>query len=148
MSNYSFMKSGVNLLDEGVSTDEVKKIQAMVMSFMDKALIDIAVYVEHTGRQEITPRDIKLGLKSETFKFMQRPDISQDIQKWTEYLEEETSDSECEEETIMNGTSEEFTKGECKCHICAFINSVEKKWDSWVPNEGLENILKNAVDKI
>ena len=148
MSNYSFMKSGFNLVEEGVGNEQVKQIQALVMSFMDKALHDIAIYVEHCGREEITPQDIKLGLKSETFKFMQRPDALQNIEKWKEYLDEETSDSESEEEMVVNAPSTEpYDLVKCRT-ICESMKSVEKKWKEWIPNEGIEMILKNAIDKI
>jgi len=142
------MKSGFNLVEEGVDNEQVKQIQALVMSFMDKALHDIAIYVEHCGREEITPQDIKLGLKSETFKFMKRPDATKNIEKWREYLEEEMSDSGSEEETVINTESTEaYDLIKCRA-ICESMKSVEKKWKEWIPNEGIEMILKNAIDKI
>jgi len=150
-SNYSFMKSGFNnLQEEALGEEEINNLNALVYAFMEKAIISADKYVQHSGRDTITKQDIKLGLKAETFKFLQRDNIMESIGKWQEILAED-DDSEDEEELssiINNAEYVEFKKSICACKSCTFFNGIEEKWEKWVPNSQMEQILKNAVLRI
>ena len=150
-SNYSFMKSGFNnLQEEALGEEEINNLNALVYAFMEKAIISADKYVQHSGRDTITKQDIKLVLKAETFKFLQRDNIMESIGKWQEILAED-DDSEDEEELssiINNAEYVEFKKSMCACKNCTFFNGIEEKWEKWVPNSQMEQILKNAVLRI
>tara|TARA_B110000967_G_C18844585_1_gene541276 strand:- start:868 stop:1320 length:453 start_codon:yes stop_codon:yes gene_type:complete len=144
-SNYGFMKSGVSTLEEQpLTSDEINNLYAMVYSFMEKALISADKYVQHSGRTIITKRDIQLGLKSETFKFIQRPDFMTDIQRWRTILQEEESDEEVES-SIADGDYVEFTESSCNCSECEDFNTIEVRWTGWEPHNQIETILKRAI---
>tara|TARA_B110000977_G_C10829591_1_gene397498 strand:+ start:105 stop:563 length:459 start_codon:yes stop_codon:yes gene_type:complete len=148
-SNFGFMKSGFNNLNEPVTNEMINNINALVFAFMEKAMISADIYVKHSGRNTITKKDIELGLKSETFKFLTRENLTNDIDKWLDILKEESSSEDDEEyEEIINEDYVEFTKSNCSCKICVFFNSVEDKWKEWEPCNQIEFILKNGVDKI
>ena len=149
-SNYSFMKSGFNLLESEVLSEEtINNLHALVYAFMEKAIISADKYVRHSGRNTITKKDIKLGLKSETFKFLKRENFLEDINRWSEILDEEISEEDEEMDTIVNNTEYvEFRKSSCGCSNCSFFNEIEEKWDAWEPHNQIEHILKNAVLKI
>ena len=119
--------------------------------FMEKAIYAADKYVTHAGRTVITKTDIKLGLKSETFKFLKRENFIDDVKKWQEIIAEEEEDVEdlIELESIVsNSTYVKFTKSECTCETCKCFNGIEDKWDEWTPQNQIEIILKNAVLKI
>lgn len=144
---YGFMKSGFNNLNESLSNEMIENVHALVYAFMEKAMLSADVYVRHSGRNTITKKDIELGLKSETFKFLQRENILEDINKWQEILQEdEDTEDEAELEEIINKNEYvEFTKSNCSCKNCEFFNSIEDKWDSWEPQNQIEHILKGAL---
>lgn len=147
-TNYGFMKSGFNNLDESpLTTEEIANLQAMVYSFMEKALITADKYVQHSGRTTITKRDIQLGLKSETFKFIQRPDFMNDIQRWRTILQEEDSGDEVES-SIDNRDFVPFSESTCACDDCVDFSNIDSRWSEWEPTNQIETILKNAIFSI
>lgn len=150
-SNYNFMKSGFNMLEqEPLSEEMIENLYALVYAFMEKAISTADKYVRHSGRNTITKQDIQLGLKAETFKFLKRENFMEDIKKWQEIMaEDEDEEDLIEIESVVNDTEYvEFKKSECKCEDCTFFNEIEEKWDAWEPHNQIELILKNAVLKI
>ena len=151
-SNYTFMKSGFNMLEqEPLSEEMIENLYALVYAFMEKAIVSAEKYVNHSGREVITKQDIKLGLKSETFKFLHRENFLEDINKWKEILTEEENDEDLVEfESMIANNSEhvDFKKSGCSCTNCTFFNEIEEKWAAWEPHNQIELILKNAVLKI
>ena len=157
MSNYSFMKSGFNnLTSETLDNDMINNLYSLVYTFMEKAMHSADTYVKHSGREVITKEDIQLCLKYETFTFLQRPNIMDEVSKWKEILSEELEeDTEEDSEEIINNdiivnddNYVPFKKSECSCNLCKEINQIENKWNDWVPHNQIEIILKNAVLKI
>lgn len=151
-SNYKFMKSGFNMIEqEPLSEEMIENLYALVYAFMEKAIISAEKYVSHSGRAIITKQDIKLGLKSETFKFLQRENFMEDIKRWREIINEDENPEEdlVEFESIVsNSEYVDFKKSVCECSNCKFFNEIEEKWATWEPHNQIELILKNAVLKI
>ena len=153
-SDYSFLKSGFNNLVEPDTPDQntLLTVSSLVTAFMDSALREATTYVEHSGRNGITKQDIIISLKSETFKFLNRPDINNNVQKWREIIQQEQdndedySDSENEDEEDQLEEIQEFTKSKCQCKLCNELNNVEHKWDQWCPQTPIEKILKKVID--
>ena len=151
-SDYSFLKSGFNNLIEPSKPDEetLLTVSSLVTAFMDNALRESATYVEHAKRNGITQRDIILSLKAETFKFLNRENINENVQKWRGVIEQENDEySESDDEDIDNGNLEpinEFKKSECLCELCNEINNIEFIWENWVPQKPIEKILKKVID--
>lgn len=149
-ANFGFMKSGFNNINEPLSSEMIENVHALVYAFMEKAMLAADVYVRHSGRNTITKKDIELGLKSETFKFLQRENVMENINKWREILQEdEDTEDEAELEEIINKNEYvEFTKSNCSCKNCEFFNGIEDKWDSWEPHNQIECILKGSVQRL
>ena len=145
------MKSGFNTLDQAPLSEEmVENLYALVYAFMEKAISTADKYVNHSGRTTITKKDIKLGLKTETFKFLKRANFMEDIKRWQEIMAKEEDEEDLLEFESMVSNSEyvEFKKSECACGNCKFFNEIDEKWDAWEPHNQIELILKNAVLKI
>lgn len=157
-TDFSFMKSGFNNLvqpDTGPNPEMVLFIQSLVLSFTECALNTASEYVTHCGRNGITPADIKLCLKYETFKFLNRNDVNDKMEKWKEFINEEIDEySDSDTEQINNEEMDllddkiihKFSKSTCKCGKCLEINNVTEKWLTWEPTTPLELALKNVLD--
>ena len=157
MSDYSFLKTGHNLIETNTNNKELEtNVKALVFSFVENAIKGAEIYVEHGNRNSITPEDINLCLKVETFKYLQRENIGDSIQKWKNIINEE--DDDLEEDTLEdddnleddddNFEEDAFSKNDCKCINCRMMNDINMYWEQWIPGEGLETILKNAIDKV
>jgi hypothetical protein len=157
-SDYSFLKSGFNNLVEPSKPDEetLLTVSSMVTAFMDNALREADKYVQHANRNGITKEDIVLALKSETFKFLNRPDVNNNVQKWREILEEERdneediededdSDEYMEKEEVDEPINE-FKVSECQCQLCQEINNIDNLWVNWSAQTPIEKILKKVID--
>ena len=156
MSNYSFMKSGFdNINSNEMDNNMLDNLYSLIYAFMEKSMVSADTYVKHSKREIITKEDIQLTLKYETFKFLHRPNIFDDVARWKEILleeidEGEEEDKETEELDIVADNKDyvPFRKSECSCEVCAEINDIEGKWDEWEPHNQIEIILKNAVLKL
>ena len=148
-TDYSFMKSGFNNV-LGTSSDTKTTIQSIFLGFTEFAMKDAATYVEHCGRNIVLKEDIKLGLMTETFKFLKRNNNQEKVQNWREYLNnpsDNEEDYESDEDVIVNDQEEVFTYSKCKCNLCFNFNSIENFWKSWVPQNDIEIILKKTIDQ-
>ena len=62
----------------------------------------------------------------------------------------ESKCGECEEDReieVVNDLCEDsFKKSECNCEICKGVNVVVERWDHWIPQTALENVLKNVIN--
>ena len=75
MSDFSFMKSGFNMLESNDENME-QNVTVLVATFMTEGVKHAAHYIKHhKTRDVITPEDIKRGMMLEVFLFNNRPDL-------------------------------------------------------------------------
>lgn len=154
-----------------VDQDSVENVMAIVLSFMENAIHDAGTYVEHSGRNIISKKDIRMALQAETFEYMNREDIDGSLLYYKEEVnkdieshkgssyEDSDRDSDCdsvhdidEVETFLNKKfvkdteMEEYTKSLCKCPICKRMNHAVIKWKTWTPTTDIERIFKKVID--
>jgi len=150
--DFSFMKSGNNIIDNDVGNAEKIRITAILTTYMQEAVKSAAIYVEHSERKIITPKDIQLGLKMEIFLFMKKELKKEIIENEKEIIkdfysnlteEEEEDDSE-----YITNETEDYKISNCKCGKCVQMNLTNKLWNSWKPETNLEHILKKNIDLI
>ena len=172
MADYSFLKSGFNTLiekdRETACPDElILRVKSILFSFMEKGIKQAEVYIEHSGRNNITKEDLKICLQAETFDYLSRPDILDSVQKWRRIILEDDDDGDEEEgEDVEEDVEEEdepvepepehistdeskldvFLKSTCKCELCEKLNNIDTVWNAWTPQEGIETILYNAIN--
>ena len=162
MSDYSFMKSGSNMVRTNPELDEntEQNIMSMLTLFTSNALINASEYIKICGRNGITKEDIKYGLIFEVFEFIKNPNLLDDLNEVEEELLKEDTDNDEDWEDVDENDNiipenklDEFSRID--------INNVEAKdkdfvikyhnyydsWDDWVPSNQLETILKDAIDK-
>jgi len=163
MSDYSFMKSGVNNLEENEANTE-KEIVAVILHFMENATRSASIFVDHSKRNAITVEDVKRGLMLEIFLFSKRVDIKQDIIRIKNELDDEDEDDESNEDDDNNEGDEsneddsdyicpddevmEFKESLCECAMCKCLNNVYDRWGKWTPISPIEIIMKKHIEKM
>ena len=146
MTDYSFMKSGFNNLNGGV--DE-RDIVSIISTFMVNSLKHCDIYVRHSNRNGITKEDLKRGLMLEVFLFFKRDNLVNNIEEMKRCLyQEEEEEEELDDLLMEDDEMDEFKLSRCDCAICKCMNGIYERWDSFVPNSPIENILKTHIDNI
>ena len=152
MSDYSFMKSGVDNLE---SKDEtLENVGSMVMVFMENAIKSADIYVKHAKRKEITPEDIKRGLMLEVFFMKNRPNMveqCEDMKKTIQDIireEEEIIINEEDYQDEENKEDEVFSESTCDCPMCGCFNTIYTRWEGFTPELPLEKILASHINTI
>ena len=151
MSDFTFMKSGFNQLQE---TDDLEKeITTLVATFANEGLKHASHYLKHhEERKVILPEDLKRGMMLEVFLFNKRPDLNDKLKEIKEIIyhydkdEDEDEEDEDEEEDVSENVT--YSENKCTCAICKCINSIHQRWENWTPNSGFELILKKSIDEI
>ncbi len=148
--DYSFMKSGfTNEVNQ--QFDIEKQAKELITMYTYNALNSAAIYIEHAGRDKITPEDIKRALMLEIFLFTNR-DVNQDIidfkNKLFETIDAEEGDDKEEENNDDKQGIVAFYESECDCAMCKCLNTIYTRWEGFLPNNPIENILKERIDEM
>jgi hypothetical protein len=148
-TDFSFMKTGANLTDDGLTTDYKQTVVSMLTLFCENALNGGALYTKHANRKGITPEDIKRAMMLEVFVYTKRPDTLAQVETIRKELfsqeEEEEEESEDEGECFPE---QPFTESECECALCHCLNTVYERWAMWEPQTQIEILLKKHIDAI
>ena len=115
--DYSFMKSGfTNEINE--QFDFEKQVTELITMYTYNAISSAAIYIEHAGRNKITPEDIKRALMLEIFLFTNR-DIDKDVVDFKNKLYETMiNDDNKEENSEDDEEIDAFCESECECAMC------------------------------
>lgn len=142
---------------DGVPRELIDTLTSGLAVFIEKAMENIATYVEHSNRSLITPKDVILGLKLEVFKFGQRDTLLVDLENARAQIsreESEETDMSNSTGSVLTSTSdstcddiEVFCKNTCTCEICSEMNVIEQKYKEWIPCSPLEISVHRAISK-
>ena len=146
-TDFSFMKTGFDLTDNGLTTDYKQTVVSMITLFGENALHGGALYTKHAKRQVITPEDIKRALMMEVFVYTKRPDTLERIGKIKKELFSQEEEEESEDEYDY-GTDHPFKESECDCALCHCLNTIHERWAKWEPQTQIEILLKKHIDTI
>ena len=156
MSDYSFMKSGFDNVQDAVDDEELKKnVVAIIVKFSEGALNTAAKYVHHSKhRNTVTPEDLKRAMMLEMFLFKHRENLSQEV----EILKEELFGMNTNEDEEMhsigydgdsdNDEDAEFSENQCSCPICRTINNIYSTWSTLEVNSPYEALLKQHIENM
>ena len=173
MTDWSFMKTG-NDPTQHISqpdTSLVKAYASIFLTFSQHGLAHAGNYTVGKGRRVVTVDDIKRGMKYEVFKFMDRDDNLDNIEKWKNIIEseqEEDSDSLSIESELsdvddnnMDGDNDDDDNDDICCDndICdddvvidkVFIeemDNIDSKWEEWVPQNHFESALRERINQM
>ena len=90
MSDYSFLKTGFNQATVNQpDTSLIKAYASIFLAFTEHGLKHAGNYTIGKGRNTVKVDDIKRGLKYEMFKFMDRHDNLESIDKWKQIIDDD-----------------------------------------------------------
>ena len=154
MSDYNFMKSGFDNIQDAVDEEEMKKnVVAIIVKFSESALKTAAKYVDHCEcRTIIMPEDIKRAMMLEMFLFKHRENLLEEVeaikQELFQYDEEDEdltygydADSDVDEEP-------EFSESQCTCSICRAMNNNHTTWENLEVTSPYEILLKQHIENM
>ncbi len=148
MTDYTFMKSGFDNIDNGEDEEKVKDLTSILVHFSENSLKHSSLYIKHCKRNCITPEDIKRSMMLEMFMFSKRNNLKEKI----ESIKSELYDCDSEDEEIIINEPErkedDFKESECNCALCLCMNNVYKKWDTWSPETPIQEILQRHIENI
>ena len=148
MSDYSFMKSGFNNLEQNDKYDP-NNVVATILHFIEHATRSASIYVKHSDRNSVTPEDIKRGMMLEIFLFSKRVNIEQSIIDIKNDLNNHSSDDEEEEiDFCPEDQMDSFKESTCNCAMCKCLNTIYTRWEKWTPVTDIEHILKKHIENI
>ena len=176
--DFSFMKTGYGMT-VGNTTDDslVKALSCIFLTFTEHGLKHAGKYAIANGRKVVSVEDIKRGMRYEVFKFMDRHDNLENIQRWREVLEEEESNSSTdlsdeeedlseeeedlsdeeedlsEEEEVLEydpitNKDEVFVNNDITDEFIKEMSNIDERWRSWVPQNEIEESLWNRINEM
>jgi hypothetical protein len=149
MADYTFMKTGDNMIDDDDEIPEAAFDMASIMTlFTKKGIENTSCYVKHSGRPSITSEDIKRGLMIEMYLFSKRPDLFPEVQEIKEALMEDSDSDSPDSELPETEDNTPFVKSQCTCALCKAMNDVYTRWESFQPQSVIEKILYDNISKV
>lgn len=162
MSDYSFMKTGFNMINSKpkLSEEELLNIECLLSLFISNSTVNAAKYVELSNRNGVTKEDLIYGLRYEVFEFLENQNIMEELDNIKNEILDDNSDIEDEDVSDIIVPDEEINCFEriedSKYDILSedektFIEKMHRyydNWDIWVPQSPLEDLLKKSLDKI
>jgi len=159
------MKAGSGVLNKPeLNIEDEKYIASLLTLFTSNAIINASEYSILGGRNGVTKEDVKYALMFEVFEFLKNPNIISELQEIEKDIETEMDNDDEnwedveESSNIVNDTDiESFSRitqtkfntlEESDKEFVIKIHKYYDGWDNWVPTNKLEEILKNAIDKI
>ena len=148
MTDYTFMKSGFNTIDDGEDVDKAQNLAATLVHFSENSLSHAALYIKHCKRNCITPEDIKRSMMLEMFMFTKRDNLEEKINA----IKDEIYDDGSDEEIIFNDKPDKkedaFCESVCNCAMCKCMNTIYTRWEKWEPETSIQAILKRHIESI
>ena len=152
-TDFTSMKSGFDPLQAPVDDDFKKNTTAIVVAYGTEALKTAAKYVSHSGRNVVTPEDIKRSMMLEMFLFNKRPNLLETAAEIKNeiYGDVDLDDDEEIENMIIDNDEEledEFEESECDCAMCKCLNTIYSRWDTFEPQTLFETVFKKHIENI
>ena len=147
MTDYSFMKSGN--IQENENEIDYTFITSLITLFMEDSIKMGLVYSKHANRNTLTEQDCKLALMARSYygdQFWKLPNVIDRLNEIKEWLQS-SEETDSEDDDIIIDETETFSQSSCNCIICSKMNNVSQHWDNWNPDNPMEIILKNSVNK-
>jgi len=152
----SVIRTGFGLTDANASID-LERLANILSYFTEKAITIGVKYAHAAGRDILTSEDIKYALQYQAKHFLENIQNEEDLEiklnsfsnesEGYESEDDEEDESEDDEEDEEED-EEEFTRAEnADDPVICEMNRCHDEWDTWVPSNLMETLIKNAVDQ-
>ena len=160
MSDFSFMRSGFDLVDgggAGPDVDTLRMIVSLMMILSEEAAKSGARFARACGRRTVVGRDIIAALKYEAHFFWEKDFDARFVERLQEErahtYETDDESSEGERESDEDEAEEEPYTRDLQASSAeegvfhAAVCRVEREWADWQPDDVAKILLKSAIDK-
>ena len=144
------IKTGNNIVETNEIDPEIlKTTEGLMITLIEKAVLSAAKYAKSAGRDNVSSTDMIYALQYEAHEFMNHEDLEERIEENKPMSEsDDEGEPESDESDDENDTAEEFTRAPDEDLLCKKINEYHDNWNTWIPVERTEIVMKNAVDKV
>lgn len=147
MSEYNFLKTGSGSMSESeCNEDFIKNMMSIYMVFAEDAMRIAGNFTTHLNGTVVTEENIAKAMKIRAINgdmFWNQPNTQARLDEMKNALSGDYDSSENEEtyaetETIVNNCN--------NCEMCVIFDTIDSKWETWVPHTEQELSLKKAID--
>jgi hypothetical protein len=136
------MQSGFGDTGNGMLEQYIQSMTNILLPVMEKATLLSAEYAKACGRDMIVSEDMEYAMK-----YCAMYKVGESIgSTMPEIYDEELTDEEEEEEEEDEEMEPEFVRYSGPDPILNLVNEAVDRWDSWVPQNPTEQMLKNAIN--
>jgi hypothetical protein len=133
------MQTGFGDECSGMVEQYIKTMTDILLPVIEKSTLLAAEYCKACGRDVLLPEDMKYAIK-----YCAMYTVGQDIGSlFPEIYDDEDEDEESDEDEEDYPPFERYT-GEDERFIR--VNQAYDRWDTWVPQNPTEHMLKNAIN--
>ena len=134
------MQSGFGDTGDGMLEQYIESMTNILLPVMEKATLLSAEYAKACGRDMIVSEDMEYAMK-----YCAMYKVGESIgSTMPEIYDEELTDEEQEDED--EDMEPEFVRYSGSDPILNLVNEAVDRWDSWVPQNPTEQMLKNAIN--
>ena len=136
------MQTGFGGDGSAMAEQYVKSMIDIMTPVMERSMILAAEYSKACGRDTLLPEDLEYAMK-----YCAMYTVGQSIGSlMPEIYGEELSDDEDDEEEEDDENLPEFVRYSGDDETFNQMNQAYDRWDSWVPQSPIEEMLKNAIN--
>lgn len=142
------MKTGFNPIDEPQPIVTEEEIQKLLVVFMQNAITNASSYSQASGRDNLSSQDVVYGLKYEAFTFCKNNTLKGYLEMYESSSESDNESDTSESEYDLLEENEEFSEApDDASEMIRMMNQVNQFWSSWEPDNRIEMILKESIDR-
>ena len=124
-----------------MEADIIKTAIDLMTPVIEGSIVVAAEYAKACGRDVVTSTDVNYGMK-----YCARYMVGKHIGTMFPEIDPNESDSE-EYETDSEGEEDLFTRYDGDDTILKQVNDSVDTWDSWIPSNMTESMLRDAINK-
>ena len=113
----------------------------VIQPLLERSMIIAAEYANACGRNMVVSEDMEYAMK-----YCAMNEVGKKIGTYFPEIYEESTSDEDEEDVIFDDEEIAFTRYSGREYKFVKMNMAYDNWDTWVPKNTTEQMLKNAID--
>ena len=113
----------------------------VIQPLLERSMVIAAEYANACGRNMVVREDMEYAMK-----YCAMNEVGKKIGTYFPEIYEESTSDEDEEDVIFDDEEIAFTRYSGREYKFVKMNMAYDNWDTWVPKNPTEQMLKNAID--
>tara|TARA_Y100000996_G_scaffold410307_1_gene392447 strand:- start:6094 stop:6522 length:429 start_codon:yes stop_codon:yes gene_type:complete len=113
----------------------------VIQPLLERSMVIAAEYANACGRNMVVSEDMEYAMK-----YCAMNEVGKKIGTYFPEIYEESTSDEDEEDVIFDDEEIAFTRYSGREYKFVKMNMAYDNWDTWVPKNPTEQMLKNAID--